>query len=223
MRGQVRPSSSVLRLFGMTYLALLVLAYAVYITYVGGDWSVGRFFVPILAPLYVLIAAGLVDLFQSSMRPVIKYAVGAVAVLLVIGLAWDSSWNGEYGIFVRGFDAARATEAREAMGKWLKANAPPGTWIAVDAAGQVPYFSGLPAIDMFGINDLHIGRLAVPTLGEGTPGHEKFDLGYIIQRAPRYVIIYGNLLDPVTEYKRAYVKWTDDPELTKFLTIYERR
>ncbi|MGE5139996.1 MAG: hypothetical protein ACM3JD_11065 [Rudaea sp.] len=209
-------------LFGGTYLALLILAYGAYIIYVGGDWSVGRFFVPILAPAYVLISAGFLGAY-SLLRFRYRRIAGLAAIAFVlVGLALSSSWNGEYGIFVKGFDAARATQARETMGRWLKANAAAGTWIAVDAAGQVPYFSGLPAIDMFGINDLHIGRLNVPTLGSGTPGHEKFDLAYILQRAPRYVIIYGNLFDSVTEYRRAAVQWTSDPELEMFLTIYER-
>jgi hypothetical protein len=295
-------------LFGLSYFALVVVAYGAYIVYVGGDWSVGRFFVPVLPLAYLMIAAGLGDVYRwvmglsfraagpamsagehseveksqtnpnwisrsaaqndvtarevfarsdlsrspttgiASRRtlamtgPVLKhppgewksrndsgpvrgtkYAAVLVAVALLAALAFASSWNGEYGIFVRGFDAATATEARETMGRWLKANVPPGTLIAVDAAGQVPYFSGLPAIDMFGINDLHIGRLSVPTLGEGTPGHEKFDLAYIIARAPRFVVIYGTLFDTVSEYRRAAVQWTGDEEFKKFLTLYERK
>lgn len=109
------------------------------------------------------------------------------------------------------------------MGRWLKSNVPRGTLIAVDAAGQVPYFSDLPAIDMFGINDFHIGRLAVPTLGQGTPGHEKMDLIYVLTRQPEYVIIYGTLFDSIREYARAPQVWTDDPALQKFLTLYRRR
>ena len=109
------------------------------------------------------------------------------------------------------------------MGKWLQANVPRGTLIAVDAAGQVPYFSELPAIDMFGINDLHIGRLQVATLGQGTPGHEKFDLVYVIGRAPQYVIIYGTALDNVREYERAPIEWTSDTTLQKFLTLYRQK
>lgn len=210
-------------LFGFSYLALVIAAYGAYIVYVGGDWSVGRFFVPVLPAAYLLIAAGLGEIYRWVAGRLPAFAASTAAAVLLAALAYESSWKGEYGIFVRGFDAATATAARETMGRWLKTNVPPGTLIAVDAAGQVPYFSELPAIDMFGINDLHIGRLSVPTLGEGTPGHEKFDLAYVITRAPQYVVIYGNLFDTVTEYRRAGVEWTGDAELTKFLTLYERR
>ncbi len=236
--------------FGFTYFAAVILFYGVYIIYVGGDWSVGRFFVPMLAFAYLMIAAGIVwgvqaasskfkvqsskfkvegskfkvqsSTFNLQPSTLTNYISAAIALALAVGLWFSSAYNGEYKIFIGGFDAALATHARIAAGKWLKQNVPPGTWIAVDAAGQVPYFSELPTIDMFGINDLHIGRMPVANLGSGTPGHEKFDLGYIIARAPKYVVIYGTLFDNVTEYKRANVQWTDRPELEKFLTIYER-
>jgi hypothetical protein len=153
----------------------------------------------------------------------VEYAAIIVSILLAAWVFLFSSWNGEYGIYIRSFDAGRATEARVTMGRWLKTNVPRGTFIAVDAAGQVPYFSELPAIDMFGINDLHIGRLQIATLGQGTPGHEKFDLVYVIMRQPEYVVIFGTLMDSVKEYERAPVEWTNDPGLDKFLTLYRRR
>lgn len=224
--------------FGFTLFAAIILMYGAYIVYVGGDWSVGRFFVPMLAFVYLLIAAGIVfvveyvisksksELFRRAKRRnsnISKYVSAAIGLVLALALWVASAYNGEYKIFIGGFDAALATEARITAGKWLNQNVPPGTWIAVDAAGQVPYFSELPTIDMFGINDLHIGRMPVANLGSGTPGHEKFDLGYIITRAPKYVVIYGTLFDSVTEYKRANVRWTDKPELERFLTIYERK
>lgn len=215
--------------FGFTLFAAIILMYGAYIIYVGGDWSVGRFFVPMLAFAYLMIAAGIYwaieFLLRRGKRSVERGTTrvsAIVAVIVAVALWFASAYNGEYKIFIGGFDAALATEARITAGKWLNQNVPPGTWIAVDAAGQVPYFSELPTIDMFGINDLHIGRMPVANLGEGTPGHEKFDLGYIIARAPKYVVIYGTLFDNVTEYKRADVKWTDKPELERFLTIYER-
>jgi len=210
------------RLFWTTYFAALIVPYAAYIVYVGGDWSVGRFFAPLLPFFYLLLAEGLGELW--AMVAARASRIAWVASGLVIGaILVASSLNGEYGIYIRSFDAGRATQARVTMGRWLKANVPRGTLIAVDAAGQVPYFSELPAIDMFGINDLHIGRLQVATLGQGTPGHEKFDLVYVITRQPEYVIIFGTLLDSVREYERAPVEWTDDPALQKFLTLYRRK
>lgn len=225
-----RDEQKSMREFWVTYFAAIVAAYSAYIVYVGGDWSVGRFFVPLLPFFYLLFSTALVDMWiwlvDTRLRDWgnrVQYIGVLVSILLVALLITASSWNGEYGIFIKGFDAGRATEARETMGKWLKANVAPGTLIAVDAAGQVPYFSGLPAVDMFGINDLHIGRLPVATLGQGTPGHEKFDLVYVITRQPEYIVIFGNLLDTVKEYERAPVTWTNDPDLQKFLTLYQRK
>ncbi len=216
--------------FWTTYFSAIIIPYAAYIVYVGGDWSVGRFFMPLLAPFYLLFSTGIVEIWEWIVDKWLlgwgeraKYAAVAVSAIMGTLLLTFSSWNGEYGIYIRGFDAANATLARETMGRWLYVNVPRRTLIAVDAAGQVPYFSELPAIDMFGINDLHIGRLYISTLGQGTPGHEKFDLGYVIGRAPSYVIIFGTLFDDVMEYERAPVQWTEDPVLLKFLTLYRRR
>lgn len=210
------------RAFWTTYFAALILPYVAYIVYVGGDWSVGRFFAPLLPFFYLLCSTGLENVWKWLDVRARRIELWASALL--IGAIWlASSWNGEYGIYIRSFDAARATHARVTMGHWLNANVPRGTLIAVDAAGQVPYFAELPAIDMFGINDLHIGRLNVATLGQGTPGHEKFDLIYVITRQPEYIVIFGNALDNVQEYERAPVEWTNDPALQKFLTLYRRR
>ena len=239
-----RVTCHVSRAFWTTYFAALIIPYGAYIVYVGGDWSVGRFFVPLLAPFYLLFATGVVEVWQwlvdrffvrESQRDLQSQRMDANKIsansrysrILSLALAAlifvSSSWFGEYGIYIRGFDAAKATEARVTMGKWLHTHVPRGTFIAVDAAGQVPYFSELPAIDMFGINDLHIGRLQVATLGQGTPGHEKFDLVYVITRAPEYVIIYGTALDDMKEYERAPIEWTNDVTLYKFLTLYRRK
>jgi len=229
-RTGTRNTQYAIRAFWSTYFLAIIAPYIAYIVYVGGDWSVGRFFVPLLAPFYLLFSTGIVDMWNWVVEKLGRAGddrvrnVGWVAsALLVIALNVASSWNGEYGIYIRDFDAAKATMARETMGKWLRTNTPRGTLIAVDAAGQVPYFSGLPAVDMFGINDLHIGRMNVETLGQGTPGHEKMDIVYVILRQPEYVIIYGDLFDSVKEYERAPATWTNDESLKKFLTLYRKK
>lgn len=210
-------------------LVLVITIYVGYIIYVGGDWSVGRFFVPILAPFYLLVAAGVetgIDLARGRWPHLGGPAGRVVASLALAGLLglvfWGASIRGEYRQFIQAFDAARAARARTAMGHWLRENVPPRTLIAVDAAGQVPYHSGLPAVDLFGITDPQIAHLQVQTMGEGTPGHEKFGLPQVLARQPAYIVIYGNALDGSSEYRRLHVRWTDDPELYSFLSIYRR-
>jgi hypothetical protein len=57
-----------------------------------------------------------------------------------------------------------------------------GALLAVDAAGKVPYFSGLTTIDMLGLNDKFIGHK--PTTAFGLVGHTKYDSDYVLSRRP---------------------------------------
>lgn len=215
-----------------SYLVLVVAVYVGYIAYVGGDWSVGRFFVPVLAPFYLLVAAGTATIAERLQRGLAKRfdksldgwrVVSSIALIGLLALVfWGASIRGEYQHFIQPFDAARATRARTQMGKWLRENVERGTLIAVDAAGQVPYHSGLPAVDFFGITDPRIAHLRVENMGEGVPGHEKFGLPQVLARRPEYIVIFGNALDGSSEYRRLNVRWTDDSELYSFLSIYRR-
>jgi hypothetical protein len=61
--------------------------------------------------------------------------------------------------------------------------------LAIRSAGIIPYYSGLHTIDMWGINDLHIGHKRMPDMGrERPPGHEKRDDPYVFARNPTYYI-----------------------------------
>jgi hypothetical protein len=134
----------------------------------------------------------------------------------------SSIW-GEYRLFVRTFEAGLANRARITMGRWLRDNVPSDTVIAVDAAGELPYFSRLHTIDLFGITQPAIAHMVVPTMGEGTPGHEKFGLHHVLSQEPDYIIIYGHSLDGVEPYQRVEVDWTEDPHLRAFLSVYKRK
>jgi len=134
--------------------------------------------------------------------------------------------NGEKALFLDLFDARLAGRARTAMGQWLHENVPRGTYVAVDAAGQIPFYSDLRALDLFGLNDLTIAHRQVPDMGKGTPGHEKMDMDYVIFVAqPDYIIIYGTAFDWLSafSYERVDLPWTDDPELKAFLGVYKRQ
>jgi len=221
--------------FWFTSLLALVLVYVSYIVYVGGDWSVGRFFVPILPAAYILVAFGLVETYKSirdwvgkitnSSRALLILRCVALSVLAAayVALFSFSSPNGEHELFVVRFQAAKATHARVTLGKWLHDNIPADTFIAVDAAGQIPYYSGLRTLDMFGVNDVHTAHLKVETMGQGVPGHEKFDFDYIMWQRPDLIIAGARFLEGSDAYERMDVPWTDTPSLHDFLHIYRRQ
>jgi len=201
-------------------------AYGAYVVFVGGDWSVGRFLVPLLPFFYLLLAQGLVEGYRglqtggaSASAALRRLSLGAL-VLLLVGMGLASSWWGEYALFVRPFEAGLANRARVAMGHWLRENLPSDTVIAVDAAGELPYYSRLRTIDLFGITQPAIAHMQVPHMGQGTPGHEKFGLGFVLGQLPDYIVIYGNALDGVEPYQRVDVDWTEDPQLRAFLSVY---
>jgi arabinofuranosyltransferase len=62
--------------------------------------------------------------------------------------------------------------------------------IAVTAAGCLPYFSKLPALDMHGLNDAHLARNRPDDFGYGYMGHELMDPEYVVSRAPEIVIFH---------------------------------
>jgi len=221
--------------FAWSYLVLVVSVYLSYIVYVGGDWSVGRFFVPILPLLYLLVAMGVVEAYLSlqiwfrerGQERWASYLKGLGGLLIlggVLALFALSSLGGEHELFIRRFQAKEATQARVTLGRWLREHLPPDTFIAVDAAGQIPYYSGLRTLDMFGVNDEHTAHMKVETMGQGIPGHEKFDFDYIMGRRPDLIIVYGHFLNGSQIYERADDwAWTEDESLRHFLTIYRRR
>jgi hypothetical protein len=62
--------------------------------------------------------------------------------------------------------------------------------LAVSAAGCLPYWSELPALDMLGLNDHYLPRHPPPDLGSGRLGHELGDGRYVLGRNPD-IIVFG--------------------------------
>jgi arabinofuranosyltransferase len=200
-----------------SYVALIVVVYSIYIVYVGGDWSVGRFFAPLMPLYYLLLGDGLVELYhwvkklvwgrmsleeRSGPSRLTYTAAGVLLFSLLVGFFWASSPGGEQALFLHRFDASLAGQARTQMGKWLHEHVPPDTVIAVNRE----------ELESLG-----------KRMGEGTPGHEKLDMRYIIDRRPDYIIIYGTMFDGVPEYERVDLPWTDNPQAKAFLSVYKLR
>lgn len=176
---------------------VLVYGYAV-----GGDFmAYGRFYLTATVLLAVGLAWCLADL---AARLVPRWgaradaAVLAVGVLLAAGAAFDAfhRWRhdrarGEKWIAGRweGVTAMdRFAAVGEAAGRWMRANLPAGTLVSVGAAGAVPYGSGLPTLDAYGLVDPVLVTLpnAGPRAGQGVrPGHQWFaPASYVRARDP---------------------------------------
>ncbi len=190
-------------------LGLLVLVYAAYVVYVGGDWFPSeRFFVPLLAPVTLLATAGgyvLVSRMGQRGRRAAGVAVLGVMTVAYAGSAlWQQRPGGELAD-----DTHRHNLYNDRWGSaaiWLRENTPPDTWTAARAAGAIAYYSQRPTIDMFGLNDLHIGHLQVANMGEAVPGHEKSDPAYVLARQPSYVLAsWEDYFNPVVDqFKQEY-------------------
>ena len=68
-------------------------------------------------------------------------------------------------------------EAR--LGLELATIARPGATIAVAAAGNIPYWSGLRSVDLLGKADRQVARRP-PQDAPFVPGHNKWDYGYSV-------------------------------------------
>ena len=156
-----------------------------YILLVGGDFKgTGRFLIPLLVPMAVLSRA----LF-SRLPPVGRLTVVALA-LVWAAPGWQSMAN-----FAVRFSTDLA-DRREA-GLRLRELVPEDRWLAVHAAGILPYYAELPTIDMWGLNDAHIAKAPVEGLGSGIAGHERADYAYVLRRRPALILTEADLITPV--------------------------
>jgi len=223
---------------------------------VGGD-SLGmfRFIVP-LAPFLALLAQeGLLELARRLGGPAGGRRRAAVALTAAVMCA-AAVWGARPSLIRRLFpERFRFTERLSgltfpgdgivhsyawfdhyfvdrlaAAGRWLDRNAPPDAWVASSPAGAIGFHMRQPLLDMLGLNDVHIARQPVATMGSGRAGHEKGDGRYVLSRRPRYVLM-GNVAvhdHPLSDDEiaaqsrrlRSERELLDDPE---FHRLYEKR
>jgi len=159
--------------------AAAVLAFQVaFVIAVGGDFKgTGRFLIPVL-PAAALLAQ------EACWR--------RRGPLGILALAWALPGFSAMADFADRF--AGELVRRRAAGAFLSTVVAPDRWIAVHAAGVLPYYAERPTLDMWGLNDDHIARAEVDDLGEGTAGHERHDYDYVLERAPWLILPEQGLL-----------------------------
>ena len=161
---------------GTSIVAGAVLLHLLWVVSVGDDGlRVHRFQMPVLAPMAYLAGAA----FRSHR---------IVATVLSVGAALLSARALHSEVLRSYSDAALAYQAgNERLGRLLRSSLPAGTPIAVAAAGAIPYYSGLPTIDMYGLNDAHIAR--TPFAKTRGARLMKWDNAYVLSKRPQIIAI----------------------------------
>ena len=175
----------------------------VYVARIGGDFlDLYRFLVPLLPSAFCLLSCGLREILVRG-SPWARIAavlatLGAIAFHLERQISMDREasiinspsrrpfglepleWTRVYGNRWRG------------IGRWLATIKAPGDSTAIGAAGSVPYYSGLPNLDLFGLNDVqiaHHGRV----IGN-RPGHQRFaSMDYLLAKKPTFIFMNPEL------------------------------
>lgn len=172
--------------FAVVYVVML--GYTAYVISVGGDFMpFFRFFVPILPLCCVLLAWSFGALARRSHRwgRSVRFAFPAAAA---VGLVASHATEQPYRAFV----AHRTAEVGEQVGAWLAAELQADDLVAVNTAGAVPYFSGLPSIDTLGLADAQIAGRPVYIVSTGWAGHRKGWGEYVLTRRPRVILWYNS-------------------------------
>jgi hypothetical protein len=176
---------------GAAWLALV----AAYVVAVGGDaFALHRFLLPALPALAALALRGmqLLGRERRGLGAAAAACVAAAAFVQVYGWvpAWAPSKRAEALADARWLDGAIVKVARKALHA-IRARGEPVSLVASTGIGWLGYHSRYRMIDMLGLVDVEIARGsgAARRSGDPVPGHLRSNAGYILSRAPDYILI----------------------------------
>jgi len=180
---------------GWRIAAALVAAAAVDMVVVGGDtFYFYRFLLPAMPAGAVLLTGAAVALAEH--KDASRRRALGLALVLFAALTFVAELRPVVSLTTRrakswwqsALEVAAIDEGYVLVGRWLRDSFPSDATLATNAAGIVPYFSGLRTIDMLGLNDVHIAHAPV-VLGHLAAGHEKHDGRYVLSRRPDVILV----------------------------------
>ncbi len=171
---------------------------ACFVIAAGGDWMGDTRYLAPLVPALAVLAAEAWSRVERTGRARWVMVGGLLVANLGLGLVLRDRIP-DY------------TREGEILGRWLRTAAAPGDTVAVTAAGAIPYFSGLPALDVLGINDPRVGSRAVRHTGAWAPGHHRYDVAGLLDLDPRWIVWDFGV--PVNEHRlRELRTFSGDPD-----------
>ena len=171
-----------------------------------------------LIPSYVLLAflvAEALDWIQERGR-----AANVVAWLATLALlfSFGRSQQADKNIILRQQSKPPVVVKAASVGNTLReAFAERNPLVAVDAAGAIPFYSGLRSLDMLGLADAHIARHRGESFGQGEQGHELGDGAYVLSREPDIIVAHR-----LGSHRLAYVGGREMNADPRFRQLYRR-
>jgi len=178
----------------LTFLVWLV--FAAYVVKVGGDFmGLYRFILPVV-PLGALTLQEALASLWTRLRPrmgIVPAALALAAFFVAFGIGTYHT-SAKALTFVgaeNGIDSPaylkKYAEDRIPVGIWLGRYGQPEDLMTVGGAGVIPYYSEIPAFDVFGLVDKTIAHDPRMTVGN-RPGHQKWGSdAYMLSRRPTLI------------------------------------
>lgn len=169
------------------YLAAWVVAWAGYVTYVGGDnFAMFRFLLPAFPAIFLLLIRSW-SLAVTPLRPASRRAC-----LAALALAFTAS----HGLTLRSQAKSYRGDvilarAWSDVGRWIERETPKDAVIATVVPGAIGYFAHRTTIDMLGLTDREV-CLRGDIYPEGGHGHARYNTDYIYSRAPNLVLYHSS-------------------------------
>ncbi len=170
-------------------LLLTAILWLGYLAFIGGDiFPAYRHFIPVIVVFTYVLIEGL-RLIQSHVQASMVKRSLVLGVMAILFIPY---------VYVQ-FNAQSSKKAMTERWEWngkvmglllKKAFAAEQPLIAVTSAGCLPYWSGLPALDMFGLNDYYLPRHPPKAMGSRWIGHELGDSKYVFGREPDFIIFH---------------------------------
>ena len=217
---------------------IFIAVWTLYVIIIGGDNLIGtRAFLPLSPVLFVVVIYTLNDILnqitlkKSSILYILRnHLIVITGSVMALCLFYTYTHHPRY--LKHTAEMSGWMETWERVGRYLRDNFSRDTLIAVGPAGSIPYYSGLPTIDMFGLNDPYIAHHGKRDRSLKF-GHQAGDGEYVLSRRPDVIVIgyatgfisQREILDsPILKdyYQKTSIKGVD-PNFLIYINKFARR
>jgi arabinofuranosyltransferase len=187
----------------LRFMMSMVVVYTIYIILVGGDVLYGyRFFVPLLAPMYLLFSISLANLTARVGGRIFSGAkITFAAIMVFAGLATFFLPRKELRS-IR-YNEVALVKNMKYLAETIRNIKGTDCSVALATIGAFSYYSDASVIDLLGLTDRTIARNPRPLFGiESTWKERHYNIPYVMKRAPD-LILFSTGIKPSAPAEKA--------------------